>query len=43
MEKIFRDLNVYVEIFNKNINESDCVIPILETNGANVWDYKIDS
>ena len=43
VEKFFSDLNIYVEIFNKNINESDCVIPILESYGANVWDNKIDS
>jgi hypothetical protein len=33
-EKIFSKFNIYVEIFNKSINESDCVIPMLETNGA---------
>jgi hypothetical protein len=37
ISKIFDKVNVYVEIFNKNMNESDCVIPMLETNGATVF------
>jgi hypothetical protein len=35
--KIFDKINIYVEIFNKNTNESDCVIPTLESNGAIVF------
>ncbi len=31
---IFSGLNIFVEIFNNGKNQSDCVIPILEENGA---------
>jgi hypothetical protein len=33
---LFSDLKIFVEIFNNNINQSDCVIPILKENGAEV-------
>jgi hypothetical protein len=40
LRTIFEDgltnLNIFVEIFNNGQNQSDCVIPILEENGANV-------
>lgn len=35
-KKIFQNLNIFVEIFNNNINQSDCVIPKLKENGAMV-------
>ncbi len=33
-EGIFSNLNIFVEIFNNGVNQSDCVIPILEEYGA---------
>ena len=42
-QKIFSKVNIYVEIFNKSMNDSDCVIPMLESNGAIVIYSKPDS
>lgn len=41
--KIFNKINIFVEIYNKNINESECVIPTLEQNGATVYNILLDS
>jgi len=33
-KQIFKNMNIFVEIFNNNTNHSDCVIPILQKYGA---------
>jgi hypothetical protein len=35
-ELIFKNLNIYVEIFNNNINQSDIMDHVLIKHGANV-------
>jgi hypothetical protein len=33
-DMIFKGMNIFVEIYNNGINQSDCVVPILEEKGA---------